>query len=238
MCAVLVHESPNEFTTDRFKQAVLDLILGSVCLGRSPFVRESTPSTIGQSSSLDETDEWEDTVDFSSAFGNSDEIGFLKHSCSYLRTLPSVKVGSLPSNMDSFVRADTIEEYFSYCVAAWLDTVPADMNAALTDLAEVKEEALEDGYLEPTEDAVHCAERLLRRSYEFLPQRYEVYPMPEGEIALDPPSGFKQSILFLCRPDGSVHCMLNLNGVHETFTFESEQVLPEQFLRETLLRLK
>ena len=238
MCAVLVNESPYEFTTDSFKQAVLDLILETVCLGRSPFVRESTPFTIGQSSSLDETDEWEDPVDFSSAFENSYEIGFLKLYCSYLRTLPSVKEGSLSSNMDSFVRADTIEEYFSYFGAAKLDTVPADLNAALTDLAEVKEEALEDGYLEPTEDAVHCAERLLRRSYEFLPQRYEVYPMPEGEVAFDPPSGFKQSILFLCRPDGSVHCMIYLNGVHETFTFESEQVMPEQFLRETLLLLQ
>ena len=123
-------------------------------------------------------------------------------------------------------------------IATRSETDSADLNAALTDLAEVKAEALEDGYLEPTEEAVRCAERLLRRAYQCIAQRYEVYPMPEGEIALDPPSGFKQSILFLCRADGSVHCMLYLNGVHQTITFESAQELPEQFLRDTLLRLQ
>ena len=238
MCSVLVNESPYESTTDSFRQADLDLVFGSVCQGRYPLVRESKPLIIGHSSSLDETAEWEDSVDFTSTFEHFDEIWFLKLICKYLRNLPSEKARSLPSYMDSSVVVDTIVGYLSYCGAVRWDTVPADLNAALTDLAEVKEEALADGFLEPTEDAVHCAERLLRRSYKFIPQRYEIYPMPEGEVALDPPSGFKQSILFLCRPDGSVHCMLYLNGVHETFTFESEQVLPEQFLRETLLRLQ
>ena len=156
MCAVLVNESPYESTTDSSRQADLDLILGSVCQGRYSFVRDSNPFVIGHSSNLDEMAEWEGTVDFTSAFEHSDEIWFLKLSCRYSRNLPTVKVRSLRSYMESLL-ADTIDGYLSYCGAARWDTVPADLNAALTDLAEVKEEALEDGFLEPTEDAVHCA---------------------------------------------------------------------------------
>ena len=93
------------------------------------------------------------------------------------------------------------------------------------------------GTWQPTKEAVRCAEPSLHRSYQCIAQKHELLPMAEGETALDPPSGYKQSNLLQCPANGSVHCTLYLHGVHQTITFESEQVLPEQFLRETLLLL-
>ena len=64
-----------------------------------------------------------------------------------------------------------------------------DLRDALRDLDEARKEAREEGFPAPSEAALRNARRLLRAMYDIFPQRFEVYPTPDGEIAIDAPGG-------------------------------------------------
>lgn len=104
----------------------------------------------------------------------------------------------------------------------------------MRDLADAKIEASEEGFPLPSDVALENAERLLRSMYEVTPRRFEVYPMPDGEIAIDAPGGFGRSVLLLCASDGSALCMVNLNGAHRRAQYSITDTLPDGFLREAL----
>ena len=74
-----------------------------------------------------------------------------------------------------------------------------ELRDALRDLDEATAEAREEGFPLPSDTALTNARRLLPTMYELSPCRSEVYPMPDGEIAV-PESG--SSVLVLCEPDG------------------------------------
>ena len=109
---------------------------------------------------------------------------------------------------------------------------------ALRDLADAKIEAREEGFPLPSDVALENAERLLRSMYEVTPRRFEVYPMPDGEIAIDAPGGFGRSVLLLCDSDGGALCMVNRNGEHRQAQYSTAAVLPDAFLRESLADLE
>ena len=73
---------------------------------------------------------------------------------------------------------------------------------ALRDLNESSAEAIEEGYSVPSDTALENAERLLKAMYRLSPRRYEVYPTPDGEIAIDAPGGYNRSVLLLCDSEG------------------------------------
>lgn len=104
----------------------------------------------------------------------------------------------------------------------------------MRDLADAKIEAREKEFPLPSDVALENAERLLRSMYEMTPRRFEVYPMPDGEIAIDAPGGFGRSVLLLCASDGSALCMVNRNGEHRQAQYSTAAVLPDAFLRESL----
>ena len=92
--------------------------------------------------------------------------------------------------------------------------LPGELSNALADLREASDEARDEGFLAPSALALSNAERLLKAMYRISPRRFEVYPTPDGEIAIDAPDGSGQSVLLLCEPKSGALCMANLSGGH------------------------
>ena len=65
--------------------------------------------------------------------------------------------------------------------------VPNELNDALYDLQQATDEASGEGFPAPSDIALGNAGRLLREMYGISPRRFEVYPAPDGEIAIDAP---------------------------------------------------
>lgn len=74
--------------------------------------------------------------------------------------------------------------------------------------------------------------------YAVLPRRFEVYPMPDGEIAIDVRGGLGYGVLLLCESDGGVLCSVNMDGAHRRTRYSDAHTLPDGFVREALLELK
>ncbi len=114
---------------------------------------------------------------------------------------------------------------------------PTDLADALRDLDEVRDEAREEGFPEPSEPAVDNAGRLLRRMFAISRRRYEIYPTPDGEVALDAPDGRGQSVLLLCASAGGVQCLVDAKTGHRRAAYAAAAVLPDGFLDEALAEL-
>ena len=109
-----------------------------------------------------------------------------------------------------------------------------ELTAALNDLHESKAEAHEEGYPIPSDKALENAERLLKAMYRISPRRYEIYPTPDGEIAIDAPGGYNRSVLLLCDSQGGALCLVNINGNHRRARYSSSERLPDGFACEAL----
>ena len=82
--------------------------------------------------------------------------------------------------------------------------------------------------------ALENANRLLRERYRISPRRYEVYPTRDGEIAIDAPGGPGRSVVLLCNSDGGALCLVNMNCKHRRARYNSTEVIPDGFIRESL----
>lgn len=98
----------------------------------------------------------------------------------------------------------------------------SQLNDALFDLREARNEAREEGFPEPSDMALENAERLLREMHGISPRRFEVYPTPDGE---------------LCDSEGGALCMVNMNGHHRRARYSTTKTLPDGFVREALADL-
>ena len=114
----------------------------------------------------------------------------------------------------------------------------SELNDALRDLREARDEASDEGFPQPSESALKNAERLLREMYGISPRRFEVYPTPDGEIAIDAPDGQGRSVILLCDSEGSALCLVNLNGHHRRARYSTTDTLPDGFVHEALGDLK
>ena len=92
-------------------------------------------------------------------------------------------------------------------VAHGVEHFPVRLADALRDLEEVKDEAREKDFPTPTDLASKNANRLLKEMYPLSRRRFEVYPMPDGEIAIDASDGQGSSVLLLCDSDGGALCL-------------------------------
>ncbi len=111
------------------------------------------------------------------------------------------------------------------------------LTEALRDLSEVIEEAKEEGYPIPNEIAISNAGLLLRKIYDESPRKFEVYPMPDGEVAIDVPNGKGSSVMVLCDSDGGALCLVNIKGKHRRARYSSAEALPDGFICEALEEL-
>ena len=111
-----------------------------------------------------------------------------------------------------------------------------DLRDALHDLRETEDEAREEGTPVPSGAALESAERLLKEMYPISPRRFEVYPTPDGEVAIDAPSR-GSSVLLLCDSDGGALCLVNVDGAHRRARYSTTRTLPDGFVREALVEL-
>ena len=114
----------------------------------------------------------------------------------------------------------------------------SELNDALRDLREARDEARNEGFPQPAKIALENAERLLREMYGISPRRFEVYPTPDGEIAIDVPDGQGRSVILLCDSEGGALCLVNLNGNHHRARYSTTETLPDGFVHEALGDLK
>ena len=113
--------------------------------------------------------------------------------------------------------------------------VPTDLQAALEDLKGVVEEAREDGYTEPTPMAIENARLLVETMYGIRPIRYDIYPMDDGEVAID--GGDERRIGVFCYPDGSVLYIGWADDERVRIRRDGPEDMPYEFLRLALNQL-
>ena len=94
--------------------------------------------------------------------------------------------------------------------------VTKELAEAREDLLRVFQEAEEEGYPRPTELAFNAAARLLTTMYAISPRRFEVYPTPDAEIAIDTAPRPGKSLIVLCDSDGEVLYLLYIDGCQES----------------------
>lgn len=99
----------------------------------------------------------------------------------------------------------------------------------LADLRDARAEAVEEGFPPPSNLSITEAERILTATRRFSTLRFEVYPTPDGEIAIDMPID-GGSVLLLCDSDGGALCLVNLNGDKRQKRYASAAELPDGFL--------
>ena len=107
----------------------------------------------------------------------------------------------------------------------------------LADLRDARAEAVEEGFPPPSDVSITRAERVLTETRRFLNRRFEVYPTPDGEIAIDMPID-GGSVLLLCDSDGGALCLVNLNGDKRQKRYDSDDELPDRFLVQAMSELK
>ena len=102
--------------------------------------------------------------------------------------------------------------------------VSKDLAEAREDLLLVRQEADGEGYPLPTNAAFDNAKRLLSDMHRLAPRRYEVYPTPDGEIAIDTTPARGRSLIVLCDSNGEVLWLLYVNGVQKKRRCRSEEL--------------
>ena len=114
-------------------------------------------------------------------------------------------------------------------------TDESELSVALADLREATAYAEEEGFPIPSKSAINNADRLLIEIHKISPLHLEVYPTPDGEIAIHIPNGRGRSVVVLCDSDGGALCMANLNGGHRRKKYPTSDALPDKFLRQALI---
>ena len=111
----------------------------------------------------------------------------------------------------------------------------ADFKAALEDLDGVIDEAREDGYPEPTPQAIENARLLVKTMYDIRPMRYDIYPMDDGEVVID--GGGERRIGVFCYSDGSVLYIGWVGDERVRIHRDSPDDIPYEFLNLALHQL-
>lgn len=109
---------------------------------------------------------------------------------------------------------------------------------ALTDLQDSAGYAREEGFPTPSKSAIDNAERLLREIYKISALHLEVYPTPDGEIAVHVPNGRGRSVVLLCDSSGGALCLANLESGHRRKSYTTTDALPDEFLRQAFMDLE
>ena len=145
------------------------------------------------------------------------------------------KESSISANATTYWNPETFSGFLKTAIASMSDTQLLD---ALHDWKKVKHEAVEEGFPIPTDMALENSRRVLIGMYSISPRRFEVYPTPDGEVAIDTSGGFRRSILLLCDSDGGALCLVNINGEFRRAHYSDIDKLPDGFIREALIELE
>ena len=114
----------------------------------------------------------------------------------------------------------------------------ADLHDALRELGEVEAEASENGLPIPS-DAVHRNARLLiPRLHRLYRGRLAVYPLLDGEIAIEATIPSRHSVIVNCEADGSILCLVNIHGRSRRAKYQGASQLPDGFIQDALIELR
>ena len=138
-----------------------------------------------------------------------------------------------PSAADSSTASPAATDFSAFA----RDSFP-DLCDALHDLRKARIEAREEGFPVPSRSAVENGRRLLHCMYGALARRFEVYPTPDGEIAIDVPSGSDCSILLLCDSDGGALYFVHIDGVQICAQYSDASSIPDEILPVALAAMK
>ena len=172
----------------------------------------------------------------------------------YHETYASVRENALDIAVDSTpfprIKSTDLERYRSYFRILLLHApslqvaesirgkiIPKGLSEALTELRQACVEAEEDGFPIPSDVALSNALRLLTNMYEISPQRLEVYPTPDAEIAIRALAP-RKSVIMLCDSLGGALCLVNVKSGRRRKRYTSADALPDSFLEKALLDLK
>ena len=129
---------------------------------------------------------------------------------------------------------DSLAEYLSRGVIGFR----VQLAQALEELDQVVDEAQSEGYEIPSSTAIDKAEYIIKCIYDNLLHPFQVYPMPDGEVAIDVANGDGSSVLILCCSDGGTLCFVNINGNQRRAHYSNSDALPDGFMREALEELQ
>lgn len=100
------------------------------------------------------------------------------------------------------------------------------LTRALDELRHVDRDADFHGYPTPTKKAKRCVERVLMIMYHLLPESFEVYSGPDGEIAVEAESGTgrNESVTILCELSGELVIMTYFLGdqTYDSYTEDND----------------
>ncbi len=114
----------------------------------------------------------------------------------------------------------------------------SDLRDALVELKEASDYAREEGFPIPSQSAITNAERLLKELRKISSLHLEVYPTPDGEIAVHVPNGRGRSVVLLCGSNGEALCLANLDSGHRRRNYATADSLPDRFLSQALVDLE
>ena len=114
----------------------------------------------------------------------------------------------------------------------------SDLRDALIELKEAVDYAREEGFPIPSQIAITNAERLLKELSKVSSLHLEVYPTPDGEIAVHIPNGRGRSVVLLCGSNGEALCLANLDSGHRRKSYATADALPDRFVSKALVDLE
>ena len=120
---------------------------------------------------------------------------------------------------------------------SWSTKFESSLADALSDLRETPKEARENEFELPSKAVLTNAERILKEMYQIRKMRYEVYPLENGEVAIDAPGDTNTSVFVSCEPEGSAVCIVNIDGKNQLERYNAAAELPDRFLIEGLCRI-
>ena len=113
---------------------------------------------------------------------------------------------------------------------------PPDLVDALLDLYGAPKEAEEEGDVVPEKHAIENAERVLRAVYRAAPRPYSVYPMSDGDIAIDAHTPDGTKVVVMCDPNGSARCLVHIDGEFSQQNYDDPSIIPDRFIMDALER--
>ena len=115
--------------------------------------------------------------------------------------------------------------------------MPAELAEAIEDLDDVTAYAEEIEVETPSAAAFANARRLLKAMYRISPRQFSVYPAAGGYIAIDARGSKGRIATVMCGSDGSVLCLVTIDGNHRRARYSTAHNLPDGFIREALAEL-
>ena len=131
------------------------------------------------------------------------------------------------------IAAQAIEDYLRVVEQSF----PGELHDAFLDLEGVSEESRELDVAIPSASAHRNVRRLLPAMYRVSPCRFFVYPLHDGEIAIDATSRNRDSVIVVCDSGEGAVCLVSIGRDNRRARYADADRLPDAFLREALAEL-